>query len=183
MSIYSHSLFPCFLCSSFSFSSTSTPSSSLPSAHLCHPTHPPTAGAILEGPDQTNVAQLVTMAFGLILKIAATDAHPLAKESAMWTVSRICMICPETIGEQMLPQVMQVIDIGLRDAPKIANMTCTAVNNLAGASDVNEHTPTSLLSPFFTGLAQALWVASQRYAPCTCECAQARTHCAHTLSI
>jgi importin subunit beta-1 len=104
----------------------------------------------------------VSTAFGLILT-QVQDDHPIVKETAIWTVAKICDICPETISEQHLPHVMRAVEIGLRDSPKIAALTCYAVHNLAAASDVDEDTQTCLLSPYFQGLVQLLWTTTERY--------------------
>ena len=127
---------------------------------------------ILDGPDQDRISTLVSSAFGLILQ-HTQDAHPIVKETALWTVSKICDLCPETINEQQLQHVMQALDAGLRDGPKVANLACSAIHNLASSSDVDDETQTCMLSQYFTGLVQRLWATTER-----CVCAQRFTHLA-----
>lgn len=119
-------------------------------------------GAILDGPNKTDLAKVVQSAFALLLN-QMKDPHPLVKDTTAWTVGRICSILPEVIDPTTLPLLMQSLIHGLTESPKVASNVCWAIHNLASAVDVDDENPnTSALSAYFQHVVQALLQASIR---------------------
>lgn len=119
-------------------------------------------GCILDGPRKEDLTQLVQQAFQLILAHMA-DKHPLVKDTTAWTLGRICMLLPEVIDAATLPTLMNTLIAGLSETPKVASNVAWAIHNLASSVDVDPANPnTSVLSPFFQPVVQALLQASVR---------------------
>jgi importin subunit beta-1 len=117
-------------------------------------------GCILEGPNKEDMAKLVRTAFEMIIGKMA-DPHPMVKDTAAWTVGRICALLPEVIDGSSLPKLLHAVSASLSDpSPKIASNSCWAIHNLASAVGVDEGT--SPLSGYFEGLLHALFAASRR---------------------
>jgi importin subunit beta-1 len=119
------------------------------------------SGSILEGPEPSALQGLVSAAFPVIIQ-HISDAHERVKDTAAWTVGKICEFCPETITEQLLPPLMQQLAVGLKGTPRVAHYICYAIHNLAGSLDVDDDTPTCLLSQYFPGMVQALLMTVDR---------------------
>lgn len=118
-------------------------------------------GSILDGPDKSKLAPLVKNAFNFILGFMK-DASPIVKDTAAWTIGRICDVLPETIDPVTLPLLMQQLHAGLDEEPKIASHVCWAIHNLADALVVDEDEDTSALSPFFEGIVSKLLTITMR---------------------
>lgn len=110
-------------------------------------------GCLLDGPDREKLMPLVTKAMPVIVGQIA-DSHPVVKDTAAWTVGRICNLMPECVGDKALPVVIGALGRALGDAPKIASNACWAIHNLANHVEVVGKT--SPLSPFFKDLVTAL---------------------------
>lgn len=67
------------------------------------------------------------------------------RDTAAWTVGRICDVLPEIIDQSMLHKLMNAFLIGLKDHPPIAGHICWAIHCLAEAIESKEQ-PTSELS-------------------------------------
>jgi len=118
-------------------------------------------GCILDGPDSEKLAPLVKQAFPLIMS-NLRDPHPVVKDSAAWTIGRVCDILPDVLDEQTLPTLMTLLSECMRDTPKVASNACWAVHNLASGLIVEQGAPTSPMSPFFEALLRNLFAVTQR---------------------
>jgi len=117
-------------------------------------------GSILEGPSQEKLMPVVTQAFPLILH-QMQDASPQVKDTAAWTIGRICEVLPDTLADDMkLERLMHQLVVSLRDAPRIAAHVCWAIYNVA--NNVDPEQPASVLSKYFEGLIRALFAATDR---------------------
>eukprot|EP00474_Spongospora_subterranea_P008852 CRZ09310.1 hypothetical protein [Spongospora subterranea] len=117
-------------------------------------------GSILDGPSKQHLGHLVSVAFDVILG-HMTDPSVHVRDTAAWTVGRICDVLPEIIDQAMLNKLMNAFVVGLRDHPPIAGHICWAIHCLAEAIESKEQ-PTSELSKYFEGLVSALLEASDR---------------------
>jgi len=108
---------------------------------------------ILDGPTKQKLVGLVQQAFGVILS-HMNDQQPQVKDTAAWTVGKICEELPETIGPDILPNLMNALRKGLSESPKIAVHVCWAIHNLA--NEVKVMGETSALSKYFPGMVEEL---------------------------
>lgn len=115
-------------------------------------------GCIIEGPSGKVLRPLVQRAFAVLLT-HMTDQSPMVKDTAAWTIGRICNFLPETINPAVIPKLMETFAAGLRDIPQVAAPVCWAIHNLASAVEVRE---TSALSSYFQGLVTALLHTTER---------------------
>jgi len=118
-------------------------------------------GCILDGPDKTKLTGIVRDAFGIILGYMK-DPNPLVRDTAAWTIGRICSIIPDVVDAKLLPQLMDVLIAGVGETPKIASHVCWAIHELASAVDIGDESSTSPLSPYFQRLVAALLNATTR---------------------
>lgn len=118
-------------------------------------------GCILDGPTRKDLAPLVSRAFVVILHFLK-DQHRIVKDTAAWTIGRICDVLPETVDDNVLPNLMRVLHEALSDEPKIAAHVCWAIHNLADAVEVDEDDPTSPLSAYFDGIVAKLLECAER---------------------
>jgi len=114
---------------------------------------------ILDGPSKQKLSGLVKQAFGVILK-HMEDGQQHVKDSAAWTVGKICDELPETISAEILPRLMHSLRRGLSETPKVANHVCWAIHNLA--KEVKIVNNTSALSKYFRGMVEQLLVTASR---------------------
>lgn len=116
-------------------------------------------GSILEGPSKVGLTKLVKQALPIIIQ-HMQDPKPIVKDTAAWTLGRICNLIPEAVEEQ-LPKLIQAFVLGLQDqSPKVAANVCWAIHNLAEA--VNTTGESSPLSKFFQILMRTLVAATER---------------------
>lgn len=73
------------------------------------------------------------------------DPSVHVRDTAAWTVGRICDVLPEIIDQQMLNKLMHAFLVGMKDQPPIASHICWAIHCLAEAVE-SKDAPTSELS-------------------------------------
>lgn len=112
-------------------------------------------GCILDGPDKAKLQALVTKALPVLLRLVKDD-NDVVKDTAAWTIGRICEFLPEVIEEATLRQMMTIFVEALSFTPKVACNVCWAIHNLAEAVESEDEAPTSPLSKYFQGLIKAL---------------------------
>lgn len=113
-------------------------------------------GYILDGPDTTQLAHLGKLALPILLQYI-DDPSATVKDTAVWTVARICQFLPACVDSDTLPQLMQFISKGLQDSPSVACHACFAVYNLANNVNVSDGAATSPLTPYFGQLVTMLF--------------------------
>jgi importin subunit beta-1 len=117
-------------------------------------------GAILDGPDPEQLVPQVEKAFPILLTYIR-DSNALVKDTAAWTVGRVCELLPDCTTP-ILKDLMIALVNALKDSsPKVASNACWAIHNLANAI-AEEDANTNPLSPYFIGLIQALLVTTER---------------------
>jgi importin subunit beta-1 len=113
-------------------------------------------GAILGGPSVEKLAPLVQAALFVILShVQDPSAH--VRDTAVWTIGRICECTPKSLDSQMLLKVMEVICFCLKQPPRIASLVCWAIHNLANSFEEFSDAATSPLSPYFQTLLLELY--------------------------
>ncbi|KAL6047512.1 Importin subunit beta-1 [Balamuthia mandrillaris] len=117
-------------------------------------------GSILEGPTGYLITELVTQAVPLLL-IHMGDQVTLVKDTAAWTLGRICQLHSGCLTDK-LSDVMKVFLHCLEDEPRIASKICWAIHNLAESFEEASDKPSSPLSQYFKALVEALLKATER---------------------
>ncbi|KAJ1801465.1 karyopherin Kap95 [Coemansia sp. RSA 2399] len=112
-------------------------------------------GSILEGPDSSVLTPLVSQALPVLIEMVK-DNEIQVKDSAAWTIGRVCDLLVECIQMDVhLHNLVSALVSGLEDSPRIVANCCWAIMNLAeqigGAGD-----ETCSLSPFFEGIVTTL---------------------------
>jgi len=138
-------------------------------------------GAILEGPDANALRPLVDQAMPMLIE-AMNDKSVVVKDTAAWTIGRVCESNPEAaMTEVILRPLLEALVQGLESEPRVASNVCWAFNSLAeaayeaaeaaaagtngfdGMGGNDDGTPqTYALSPFFEPIVQKLLAATDR---------------------
>ncbi|KAJ3308780.1 karyopherin beta [Boothiomyces sp. JEL0838] len=119
-------------------------------------------GSIIDGPEPQEMSQLVTEALPILLQLVS-DQSPVVKDSAAWTLGRICENLLEVIQPQEIQAIVDAVIRGLNDTPKIAGSCAWSITCLAEQLGTKNHQDaSSSLSPYFEPLVGALMTASQK---------------------
>lgn len=130
-------------------------------------------GSILEGPTAELLQPLVAQAMPVMIGLLK-DAQVQVKDTAAWTIARICehhitFIAPEMWGLMLRtpqpgepPEVEGALFVGLKDHPRVAGNVCLALHNLAEQCEATRDNPTNDLSGPFVDLARALLACTER---------------------
>jgi len=114
-------------------------------------------GQILEGPKPETLEGPVAVALPVLLGALSGDAQILVKDTAAWTIARICELHATAVPEPMFNLLVENLIASLDGSPSTAAQTCFAIHNLAAAFELeDESVTTSPLSPFFNLLLQKL---------------------------
>jgi len=119
-------------------------------------------GQILDGPKPEVLAGPVQTAMPVLVR-SLNDDHTLVKDTAAWTLGRICELHAQRIPQGYLQPLVEQLGSALQDSSRVAAQACFAIHNLAQAF---EHAPktrdTNALSPFFNSLLTQLLAATER---------------------
>ncbi|KAI8907243.1 armadillo-type protein [Gorgonomyces haynaldii] len=117
-------------------------------------------GSILEGPEPKDVSPLVSLALPTLIQLM-NDPVIHIKDTAAWTLGRICELVMDTLTEQELQSIIQAVTLGLNDSPRVASNCAWCIINLSehpGAADQSS----SLLDKYFQGMLMALTQAAEK---------------------
>lgn len=117
-------------------------------------------GCILNGPDPDKLAGWVSNALPTLINLLK-DPSAHVKDTAAWTIGRVCENVPEAV-EKILTPLMSALVQSLEDIPKVASNVCWAIHNLAEAMQLDDADTTSPLSPYFKVLIQTLLKVTMR---------------------
>mmetsp|Transcript_2343 Transcript_2343/g.8968 ORF Transcript_2343/g.8968 Transcript_2343/m.8968 type:complete len:851 (-) Transcript_2343:613-3165(-) len=131
-------------------------------------------GQILDGPKPEVLASPIEKAMPVLVR-ALTDESTNVKDTAAWTLARICELHAPRIPQTCLHPLIESLLTALQDTARVAAQACFAVHNLAMACDCEaggfkssgpkssavKHC-TNPLSPFFQPLLTQLLSASDR---------------------
>lgn len=119
-------------------------------------------GSILQGPSETKMVPLVNQAFPVILSLI-NDQSPNVRDSAIWTIGRICENTPLSLSEDMIRQLMAAFIYCLKQESRIAALTCWAmVNFVSKIAPQYRDSPSSPLSAYFQDLISTLLFVVER---------------------
>ncbi|KAJ2617046.1 karyopherin Kap95 [Coemansia sp. RSA 1804] len=112
-------------------------------------------GSILEGPESSVLNPLVSQALPVLIEMVK-DNEIQVKDSAAWTIGRVCDLLVECIQMDVhLHNLVSALVSGLEDNPRIVANCCWAIMNLTeqiGGTDAE----TYALSPYFEGIITTL---------------------------
>ncbi|CAJ0585260.1 unnamed protein product, partial [Mesorhabditis spiculigera] len=129
-------------------------------------------GSILDGPDPAKLNSLVSQALNPLIQ-ALGDSNVKVRDTAAWTVGRVCEMAGEVVTQ---PDVLQLLlpsmYAALKQEPRVAANICWALVALAKSSyedAANKHgtdgsgqPETYVLSTCFQGIVNELIVTSER---------------------
>ena len=120
-------------------------------------------GCIIEGPEPSELAALVTSALPVLITVCS-DPVIQVKDTAVWTLGRICEFMLDVIQPQEFESIVKSLVLGLDDNPKIVQISAWSIQNIArqlgAASNQDESCG---LSPYFDNLVTALMNSAQKY--------------------
>jgi importin subunit beta-1 len=120
-------------------------------------------GCILDGPDSQVLQPLVFQALPVIIEMMQ-DQVTAVKDTAAWTLGRICELHSSCIRAEMLQSLIGALcNSLLNDSPRVASNCAWAFVNLSEqmGSEFTE-TPSSSLSQYFAPVVKALLDCSER---------------------
>ncbi|OXB63630.1 hypothetical protein ASZ78_008945, partial [Callipepla squamata] len=126
-------------------------------------------GCILEGPEPNQLKPLVIQAMPTLIELMK-DPSVVVRDTAAWTVGRICEMLPEAaINDIYLAPLLQCLIEGLSAEPRVASNVCWAFTSLAEAAyeaadvaDDQEEPATYCLSSSFELIVQKLLETTDR---------------------
>jgi len=126
-------------------------------------------GSILEGPDSEKLKPLVEQAMPMLIE-TMKDSSVVVKDTAAWTIGRVCEIIPEAaINPATMQPLLEALVNGLMAEPRVASNVCWAFTSLTEAAyeaadrmDDDDTPPTYCLSPYFSPIVEKLlWVTDR----------------------
>ena len=134
-------------------------------------------GAILEGPDPTNLKPIVEQAMPMLIALMS-DESVVVKDTAAWTIGRVCELNSEAaINDVCLRPLLEALVKGLASEPRVAANVCWAFTSMAEAAydsavaamesspasnDDDETPPSYCLSTYFDAIIQKLLETTDR---------------------
>ena len=126
-------------------------------------------GSILDGPDPSQLKPLVEQAMPMLIELMK-DSSVVVKDSAAWTIGRVCELIPEAaINPATLQPLLEALVVGLASEPRVASNVCWAFTSLADAAyeqaecgDEEETPQTYCLSAFFSPIVEKLLWTTDR---------------------
>jgi len=121
-------------------------------------------GSMLDGPKENSpIKDLVKEALGpKILLSKLTDSVELVRDTAAWTLGRICTYHVHAVGSK-IGDVIRCFIQSLKDVPRVATKVCWAIHNLAEHYDPTyDDDETTPLTPYFNELIKELLIVTLR---------------------
>lgn len=128
-------------------------------------------GAILEGPDPSNLKPLVEQAMPMLIELMK-DPSVVVKDTAAWTIGRVCELNSDAaINNTYLQPLLEALVAGLSAEPRVASNVCWAFTSLSEAAyeaaDSDNTTeaetpPTYCLSAYFDPIIHKLLETTDR---------------------
>mmetsp|Transcript_2708 Transcript_2708/g.8506 ORF Transcript_2708/g.8506 Transcript_2708/m.8506 type:complete len:866 (-) Transcript_2708:480-3077(-) len=123
-------------------------------------------GQVIDGPKQETLAGPVSTALPVLIQ-RLCDEHTLVKDTAAWTLARVCEFYAQRISSDLLVPLANALVAALADpAARVAAQASFAIYNLAQACDdqgaAGVKPQTNALSPYFKPFLHALLAATDR---------------------
>lgn len=113
-------------------------------------------GMILEGPSVDKLSPLVQQAMPILIN-CLKDRTPLVRDTAAWTIGRICELYKTSLTAEILPPMVEGLASALEDSSsKVVSRACYAVHSLAEACADENEANSNVLSHFMPLMLQKL---------------------------
>jgi importin subunit beta-1 len=117
---------------------------------------------IMDGPSEEKLTPIVASALPVIME-CFRDETPQVRDTATWTVARICQFQTSALSNEMIPALMHGLVAALEDEhSQVASQGCNAIFRLAEACADSSDEDTNLLSAYMSGLLQKLLAVTNR---------------------
>lgn len=90
------------------------------------------------------------------------DPHVMVKDSATWTIGKICELHGPSIPADSLPSLVGALLQALKDSPRVCSKACFALHNFGDQFEGTRDAETNALSPYLSPLVHELLLATQR---------------------
>ncbi|CAM9669741.1 unnamed protein product, partial [Discosporangium mesarthrocarpum] len=118
-------------------------------------------GAVLEGPSMKKLANLVHSAMPVLINLMK-DGHVMVKDSATWTIGKICELHGPSIPNEVLTPLVEALLLALDDSPSVCSKACFALHNFGEQFEGGKDEPTNALSAYLSPLVQKLLMVVQK---------------------
>jgi len=113
--------------------------------------------SIIKGPNKTIIDKYIFSVVNTFLE-SLQDKQPQIRESVAWAFNKFAESNSNVLlNQQVFLPVVKAFITSLKDSPKISNHICFALSELANELRPPDNQATSLLSPIFSELLEALW--------------------------
>lgn len=117
---------------------------------------------IMDGPSGEKLTPIVASALPIILE-CFRDQSPHIRDTATWTVARICQFHTAALSIDLIPTLMNGLVAALEDEhTQVASQGCNAIFRFAEACSDSSENDTNLLSQYLSVLLQKLLDATNR---------------------
>ncbi|CAM9580768.1 unnamed protein product [Ascophyllum nodosum] len=118
-------------------------------------------GAVLEGPSVEKLSPLVHSGMPILIGLMK-DPHVMVKDSATWTIGKICELHGPSIPADALNHLVEALLMALKDSPRVCSKACFALHNFGEQFEDTREADSNHLSPYLQALVQELLMATQR---------------------
>lgn len=133
----------------------------------CSPPPPPRPPALPhpccqhQGPSVEKLSPLVHSAMPILVTLMQ-DPHVMVKDSATWTIGKICELHGQSIPAEALKPLVTALLAALDDSPRVCSKACFALHNFGDQFEDSRDNDSNLLSPYLSHLVQKLLLSTQR---------------------
>jgi importin subunit beta-1 len=121
-------------------------------------------GSILDGPEPKDVGKLVSLALPTLIQLM-DDSVISVKDTAAWTLGRICELLFDILTDQELEQIVAAVVKGLNDTRRVATNCAWCIINLSEQTLGGEDQVSSKLDKYFETLLSSLTRVAERPDP------------------
>lgn len=119
-------------------------------------------GSIMNGPSQSTLTPIVAAALPVLISCLG-DSKSIVRDTAAWTVGRVCEFQAMAIAPDMLVPLVLALSTSLDDpSSRVASQACYAVHNLAAACASEADAASNVLSGFMPQMMTKLLTVTNR---------------------
>eukprot|EP00904_Undaria_pinnatifida_P013666 jgi/Undpi1/942/HiC_scaffold_10.g04406.m1 len=113
------------------------------------------------GPSVEKLSPLVHSAMPILIGLMR-DPHVMVKDSATWTIGKICELHGPSIPAEALTPLVEALLLALKDSPRVCSKACFALHNFGDQFEDTRDEESNALSPYLSALVHELLLATQR---------------------
>lgn len=114
-----------------------------------------------QGPSVEKLSPLVHSAMPILIGLMR-DPHVMVKDSATWTIGKICELHGPSIPAEALTPLVEALLLALKDSPRVCSKACFALHNFGDQFEDTRDEESNALSPYLSALVHELLLATQR---------------------